>query len=196
MTPRRLPHRDRAQAASQPVGDGSPVIGVEWRATQTASRVDSLAVADKQQRSTPAAGRLPRAPTWYWPSLMGELVRFIDTHRHSNVPPRFVTESGYPLGRAVLVLRRRCRDGVLSPPEVARFDRLQRWDWTVREAQWTSKLSEVESCLGRPGPVSLPANLRLWVRRQQRRRLSSRQKEALVALDLSGQAPYPWAARS
>lgn len=113
---------------------------------------------------------------------MGELVRFMDTHGHSNVSQRFVTQSGYPLGRAVLVLRRRYRRGDLSTMEAARFDRIQRWDWSVREAQWTARLSDVESHLAQPGQVRLPANLRLWLRRQQHGRLSSRQKAALAAV--------------
>lgn len=67
-------------------------------------------------------------------SRMSELQVFSVTHGHPNVPARFVTERGTPLGRWVVRQRRENAAGRLAPERVAQLDVLG-FQWKIDRAR-------------------------------------------------------------
>jgi hypothetical protein len=161
-----------------------------------AQRRDRWGTLDDERRR-----RLEALPGWTsdasadaWEYAFTLLQSFVKREGHSRIPRRYRGDDGFGLGSWVQAQRQAYQRGTLDEERRRRLERLPRWTWDPREADWEDGFAYLQEFVEREGHSRVPRLYRggdefplgQWVgvqrRGYQRRTLDEERRRRLEAL--------------
>lgn len=90
-----------------------------------------------------------KIPNWFWETSINKLhtdgfnalLIYIKQNGHPFAKKDYVNENGVELGKYLINLRDRKRDGNINQEEMTKFENLPNWSWNAKEGGWFLKLS-------------------------------------------------------
>ena len=187
------------------ITEGGIALG-SWLATQRRVRAGTVPGSLSEEQ----IGRLDRLGMEWgsrtgraWETGYRELEKYHEEHGHVDVPSRYMTEDGYPLGRFVANQRAAWRNGragaaqggrTLSAEHERRLDALG-FVWEKAQQGWGRYYGAAKAYYEREGHLDIPVRyvtedglrLGMWIQDKASRKdsLSQEQTEALEAIGMS-----------
>ena len=146
----------------------------QWVANQRTKQTNGTLDADCQSR-------LRQLPGWTWDPFADkweegfrQLLEYIRSHGHTNVPAKEIFE-GYRLGQWVTLQRQGYRSGKLDKERQQRLQEVPEWTWTPIDDLWESGFQHLQQYFEAEGNSRVPQthravdgfNLGTWVNTQR-----------------------------
>ena len=160
------------------------------------------------------AARLEAIPGFVWgrndavhKEILRRLAHYAAEYGTAGPAAKFVTDDGYPLGREVVRLRRRHRQGLLPANRIRDLERLPGWTWEgsrpsradSEPERFANAVSALRAYAGEHGTCAIPPDVRLpdgrdlgsWVHKQREAYRRGRLTEDQIA-DLETVPGWYW----
>ncbi len=107
-----------------------------WVNTQRVAYGKGTLPPHREQRLRELPGWSWSAKDSFWEEGLSRLLRYVEVHRHANVPQNYADADGYQLGSWVTTQRVARNAGRLKPEREDRLSALPGWIWNPRAENW------------------------------------------------------------